>query len=803
MRGVKAGLPQPMRQKLYALKRRVFNNADAMNAVDLAYIAAISTGKITRNSVFYESFHGTSMNCSPRALFEALISDPAYAHLTHIWSLVLPETLPARHRKNPKVRVVTPKTEDYAEALASAEYLVSNATFPTYFIRQPGQKYINTWHGVPLKRMFKYESNQLAVHANSQRNFLHATHLLLPNAFTTQHLLEAADVDSLTMARAQNIGAPRVDETLGLHRDALRAKLGITADQKIVFFAPTWRGQLGKAMSSVPMHDAMQKALQSLDPAKFVVFVQAHNFTGPQFDGQRTVPENLSTNAFLGLTDVLVTDYSSIMFDFFPTGRQVVLFVYDRFEYEEVRGLNAPLESLPVDICLRIPEVLAAIEKGGNSAPLPQFAPSAERFWPLEDGKATNRALTAMFAPITAVPQTRPRILIFGGGFKNNGITSSAINLLRGLTRYDADIYLVTDGAALEKTPETLANIRKVPASVHMLHRAGPMLRSKAENRALERFYSNNTFSNPKHEAIVRSIFRREAQRLLGDSSFDVAIDFSGYARFWSMLIANAPAARKVIYQHNDLLSEAKHRFDLLHGIFDVYKWYDRIVSVSAETRDLNLRNLSKYYPSGDSAVAVRNLIAPDTIRDLAQGALPAKLARKSGLPRFVTAGRMSPEKAQSRMIAAIAALRAGGQEAELLILGSGPLEETLIAQAKSLGVSDLVTFTGQVANPFAIVNSADCFVLSSDYEGQPMVLLEALTLNKPIIASDIAGNRSVLGDDMGLLVPPSAEGITLGMRRYLAGEVQPDNFDADAYCAEVITEFFDNALGQRLAPAL
>ena len=83
------------------------------------------------------------------------------------------------------------------------------------------------------------------------------------------------------------------------------------------------------------------------------------------------------------------------------------------------------------------------------------------------------------------------------------------------------------------------------------------------------------------------------------------------------------------------------------------------------------------------------------------------------------------------------------------------------------------------------------------------MVLLEALTLNKPIIASDIAGNRSVLGDDMGLLVPPSAEGLTLGMRRYLAGEVPPDNFDADAYCAEVITEFFDNALGQRLTPTL
>lgn len=798
---LRAGLPVGLRRRLGGLYRRFRRPGNP--ACD-GFLAALHSD-LQPDLVLYESFYGRSMNCSPRAIFDALLTDPARAGLRHVWVLNDPEQAPAALRNHPRLRFVAPKSPEYGALLATAGVIVINSTLPTWYVRREGQTLANTWHGVPLKRMFKYESaDHPVVHRNSQRNFLQASHLLIPNAFTAEALLEAADVEEAVEGRVFLTGAPRVDETLNSDRMALRAELGVDPDQKLIFIAPTWRGNLGGVDNELPMLEALTRQLSALDPARHVVFGQLHNFMGREMAGIRALPAGLSTNRFLAAVDVLISDYSSIMFDFLATGRQTILYVYDRAEYEAERGFNFALEEIPAQICATPEAVMEALKAAVPARDLPQYAAAQARFFPHEDGQATGRAIAALFAPVAPRAHRRPRLLLFAGGLKNNGITSSALNLLTVLTAYDLDVYVVTEGVALEKKPELLGNLRRMPQGIKLLHRAGGLALSKAENAALQRYYRQNSFDDPPHEAQVTALFQREARRIMGDLAFDAAIDFSGYSRYWSLFFAQVVADHKVIYQHNDLYSEATnpqkgHRH--LLGLFRIYPWFDRIVSVSEETRQVNLSNLAPFYRSPEAAVTVRNVIVPAQIRARATEAPPEGVELPKVRPLFVMAGRLSPEKAQGRAIRALGLLRRQGREAGLILMGDGPLEEELRAEALRAGVEDLVVFAGHVSNPFPIVAQGDCFVLSSDYEGQPMVLLEALTLGKPVIATDIPGSRSVLGGkdgaDLGCLVPATDEGVALGMARFLDGEVTAAGFAAEAYRDAALQDFFNQILGQ------
>jgi len=100
------------------------------------------------------------------------------------------------------------------------------------------------------------------------------------------------------------------------------------------------------------------------------------------------------------------------------------------------------------------------------------------------------------------------------------------------------------------------------------------------------------------------------------------------------------------------------------------------------------------------------------------------------------------------------------------------------------------VRFVGHLPNPFAAMARADCFVLSSDYEGQPMVILEARVLGLPVVSTSFSSVRGVLDDSTGLITDRTEEALADGMRAFLAGDVPSAPFDADAYNANAVAEF-------------
>ena len=167
------------------------------------------------------------------------------------------------------------------------------------------------------------------------------------------------------------------------------------------------------------------------------------------------------------------------------------------------------------------------------------------------------------------------------------------------------------------------------------------------------------------------------------------------------------------------------------------------------------------------------------------------------GSKQFVTLGRLSPEKGHAKLIRAFAELVKMHPTCKLTILGDGPLRDDLEFLIEELALTSNVFLAGLRINPFPALQRSDCFVFSSDYEGQGLVVLEALILGKPVISTDVVGPRSVLENGHGMLVENSVQGLVDGMRDFLGGRIDPSAFDYDAYQREAIQKFERVALNR------
>jgi glycosyltransferase involved in cell wall biosynthesis len=182
-----------------------------------------------------------------------------------------------------------------------------------------------------------------------------------------------------------------------------------------------------------------------------------------------------------------------------------------------------------------------------------------------------------------------------------------------------------------------------------------------------------------------------------------------------------------------------------------LYRKADRVVCLS----DAMLSEMAEHFAvPREKLVRICNPVDVEAVRKLSGvGGNPF-----SGPgPRLVTAGRLSREKGLDVLLDSMPAVVQRSPGVQLIILGDGPLEEELRAQAKRLCLTGAVVFAGFQQNPWPYLKHADLFILPSRYEGLPNALLEALALGTPVVASDCPGAMQELrGSGTPIhLVPP------------------------------------------------
>ncbi|KYG90278.1 hypothetical protein A0U40_08560 [[Bacillus] sp. KCTC 13219] len=388
---------------------------------------------------------------------------------------------------------------------------------------------------------------------------------------------------------------------------------------------------------------------------------------------------------------------------------------------------------------------------------------------------------------------TRRNILIWAGGFSTNGITHAFINLSHNIDYKRGNFILAISKNDFIKHKE---NVEKLSANIKIL------LKSK-ESYSVYEYYFQKFISllglNSKIVSffIPHNFFLREYHRLIGNIEVDKVIDFDGYTNFWTMLFALNNIDKKYIYLHSDMLADSNRSKAHRRGAkvyFNLYRYFDKLICVSEDSTNVNKLNLAKYAKEC-KFVNVNNVIDYKKILKNSELDSPLKYYFTEDTINFVNIARLSPEKNHKKLFEAFAKVKKYKTNIKLFIIGEGNQRNDLLRQIHELKMEGSIILLGEIDNPFPLLKSCDCFVLSSDYEGQSLVVLEALILRKNVISTDVTGVRSVLQNKYGEIVSNDIEGLTKGMLNFIDNKPEYKEFDYEEYNNTAILKFHKEIL--------
>lgn len=503
--------------------------------------------------IFYESMSGARMMDNPYAIFLEAYRHPQLSGCNHVWSVGNFDTIPVAWRGLPNVTFVTRHTDAYLQSLASSGRVIGNSALPEYFVRRPGQKYLNTWHGIAYKKIGRSEISPLGG-AGGVYNMMQATHVLTPCGFMTRLQLEGMSMRGVHAGQVAEVGYPRVDLTLRMEADArraLRERLGLQGGRRLVLYAPTWRGSAGSLSFDVSRLNDDLAAMARLDAD--VLFLGHHIMMRQvkEFDIKdiRVAPPSINTNELLAIVDVLVTDYSSIFFDFLVTGRPIVHYMYDYDDYKESRGLNLELQELPGDLAFSQEELIEQLERRISGCYLPgaAYELARSRFCSNEDGYASRRAAAWFFfedcrGVLPHVRSGRRSVAYWGGQLDDSPdavrfVSEAGARASRG----DEDVVLIV-ARSIQRNRAVMEKIRALGDSISLIARSSHGLVATPQESAAMR---GQAWPGSDEAELCKSAYTREYRRILGDAVFDESVVYDGATPFWAELARYGPGAAR------------------------------------------------------------------------------------------------------------------------------------------------------------------------------------------------------------------------------------------------------------------
>lgn len=383
--------------------------------------------KVVSNIVLFESYSGRSYSCSPRAIYETMLQDEFFANFVFYWSVNSDqiENLSSFGPLN-RAKIVMRGSSEYFDVLAKSKYWITNTRVPEYVSPKTDQIYVQCWHGTPLKRLGYDVTIETQAALNTSHELANRfgidskkwTYLISPSPYASLHLADAFGLEHHRRASViLEEGYPRNDriaracatpDILSTTDNAFRRKHGIPSYKKILLYAPTWRDDSYQAGTGYVMKDGlldfstMEKALGD----EWVILFRAHYYIANDFDFSAhkgfvyDVSKATDINELYIVSDALLTDYSSVFFDYANTRRPLLFFWPDWKHYSSgIRGFYFDLKELPGPHCFTTKEVIDAISnledyeiRYGTD-----YAAFREKFCPKDDGHSAERVVEAVF----------------------------------------------------------------------------------------------------------------------------------------------------------------------------------------------------------------------------------------------------------------------------------------------------------------------------------------------------------------------------------------------------------------------
>ena len=713
------------------------------------------------------------------------------------------------------VRLVTMFSPKYMKTAASAKYLFNDNTFLPFFTKKEGQVYLNTWHGTPLKTLGKGIKNSMHNIGNTQKNFVCADYLLYPNEYTMEHMVKDYMLENLANGKCLLSGYPRNTVFFDTERRSLlREKFG-GENTRIYAYMPTWRGTVSSINESA--NNELRNYFDELDgklQENEILYVNLHPIANKDLDFSRyskikKFPENLETYDFLNCTDCLITDYSSVFFDYAVTGNKCILFAYDEEEYFAERGVYKTLDELPFPKVKTVEELLFEMRS-------PKQYDDGEFLNELcayDCIDSTKNILDLVFRSEQSGKlqlkefsrNNKKNILIHAGNLDQNGVTASLLNLLKNVDTKENNYFVCFPSGKAKDRQNVIADL---PEGVGYFPMHNSLNLGLFKNFVWYIFLATCLMKKKYIKAdfiakLLKDDWQYEIKRLFGGAKFDHAVQFTGYGPKITLLFAHFDC-KKTIYVHSDMRKEIETRGNQREDILRyAYKNYDNVALVTEDIWE----SVATFVDNTDNFKVAHNVIAYENILTRGKEEIvfdegttrsnktleEVKNILNSDSKVIISVGRFSPEKDHRRMVDAFNKVWSDNRDSYFIIIGGNQYDghyDKLCEYIKVLPCCNNIVLILSMKNPLPIVKACDGFILASHYEGFGLVLAEADILGLPVVSTDITGPRTFMNQNNGTLVENTLDGVEKGFRLLLDGKVPMLSTDYKKYNENAVNEF-------------
>ena len=355
---------------------------------------------IKENQIIFESFRGDYYSDSPKYIYEYL-----YEHYKDDYDFIwVINDDNVKIPGNPKT--VKRFSKQFYKDVAQSKYWVINGRQAGRLKKRDEQIIVSTWHGTPLKKLGLDIGNVYTEDPNLKKSYINVAsqwdYLISPNNYTTNIYKSAFAYDA---GEILEYGYPRNDILYNAEKNEIerfKENLNIPEDKKVILYAPTWRDDefydIGKVNFKLKLElDKLQESLSD----EYVVLVRVHYF----------IADNIDLSEFKGfvydvssyddiaelylISDILITDYSSVFFDFANLKKPILFYTYDLDKYENVlRGFYIDIQSeVPGPLLFTTEEVIDAIKNINSISEefSEKYSQFYDKFCGIEDGEASKR----------------------------------------------------------------------------------------------------------------------------------------------------------------------------------------------------------------------------------------------------------------------------------------------------------------------------------------------------------------------------------------------------------------------------
>lgn len=382
----------------------------------IKYIPFYLFNRVDNNLILFESFGGSSCSCSPKAIYKYMRSDKKYKNYKYAW--VFKDVDKEKKSFDDDVILIKKNSIKYYKYLAKSKYWIVNSLINTGIIKKKNQVYVQCWHGTPLKKIrcdVVLKGNALNDQEDiKMRNDLDVKkidYFISPSEYATEKFISAFNLKGLNK---ENViiekGYPRNDFLTNYKEsdiDVIKKKLNISNDKKIILYAPTFRDDehksgIGYTYSLNIDFDLLKKELKG----NYIILFRAHYFIANSFNFDKykgfvyDVSSYDDINELYVISDLLVTDYSSVFFDYAILNRPIIYYMYDYDNYKKkLRDFYIDISELPGPIVKNEDDLIKNIINIEDEFKIysKKYLNFNKKFNPYEDGNSTKRVVKEIF----------------------------------------------------------------------------------------------------------------------------------------------------------------------------------------------------------------------------------------------------------------------------------------------------------------------------------------------------------------------------------------------------------------------